>query len=177
MGSQRSLIFGTPSLKQTFTLDLADVRQPRPWANPLSGEHSVTVSPDGAWAAYVSDQSGRPEVYVRPSSGNGGAVQVSMSSGDAPTWSHSGGELFFRDGQRSVLMAVSVTTKPTLTVSGPRRIMPPGSAAANVAVDSYDVMPDDRHFVVARETSADSTNHRQLSIITSWLQELNARVH
>jgi len=132
----------------------------------------VTVSPDGEWAAYVSNQSGRPEIYVRPSSGRGRPVQVSTRAGFAPVWAHSGRELFFRDFQRDVLMAVSLTTKPTLRVSEPRRML--ASAAENLAIDDYDVMPDDRHFVV--KSQLPNPSQRELSIITNWFQELNARV-
>jgi hypothetical protein len=70
-------------------------------------------------------------------------------------------------------MAASVTIKPTLTVGVPRRIMSSGSAA-NLAIDAYDVMPDDRHFVIVRNTNPDPPH--ALSIITNWTEELKARV-
>jgi hypothetical protein len=159
---------------KAFRLDLADAQHPRLWVDPPSGEAFITVSPDGEWAAYVSNQSGRSEVYVRPSAGKSGGVQVSLEGGYAPAWAHSGRELFFLDGRRSVLMAASVTIKPTLTVGVPRRIMPSGSAG-NLALDAYDVMPDDRHFVIVTATSLEPGQH-QLSIITNWFEELKVRV-
>jgi hypothetical protein len=73
-------------------------------------------------------------------------------------------------------MAVSVTTTPRLTVSGPRRVMPAGSAAASLLIDSYDVMPDDRHFLVVKNVAADPAGQHELSIVTNWFRELNARV-
>ena len=167
-----TLIFGTHTDEQAFKMDLADAQQPRPWLDS-TGEF-VTVSPDGGLAAYVSNQAGRPEVYVRPSSGTGGPVPVSIASGYEPAWAHSGRELFFLDWQENVLMAVSVKTRPALTVSRPRRVIPPDTAAANVAIDTYDVMPDDRHFLVVRDNS--SASRQSLSIITNWFRELNARV-
>ena len=66
-----------------------------------------------------------------------------------------------------------MTTKPTLTVSGPRRIL--ASAAENLEIEEYDVMPDDRH-VLVKGTSPKPTGQRELSIITNWFQELNVRV-
>jgi hypothetical protein len=72
-------------------------------------------------------------------------------------------------------MAVTVTTKPTLTVGVPRRIAASASGAENLAIAAYDVMPDDRHFVV-QGTAPNPTGQRELSIITNWFQELNARV-
>jgi len=172
----RTLIFDSRTDDQAFKIDLADAQHPRPWLAAPSGEFNVTVSPDGELAAYVSNQAGRAEVYVRPSSGKGAPVQVSTASGFDPVWAHSGRELFFLDFQRNVLMAVSVTTTPTLTVSGPRRILPEGSAAASLPIDSYDVMPDDRHFLVVKNDAADPAGPHELSIVTNWFRELNARV-
>jgi Tol biopolymer transport system component len=172
MPDNHTLIFDSQT-DGIFQLDLADTQHLRRWLDPPSGEVDVTVSPDGEWAAYLSNQSGRPEIYVRPVSGRGVPVQVSTQTGFYPVWAHSGRELFFLDLQRNLLMAVTVSTKPTLTVSEPRRIM--GSAADNLAIESFDVMPDDRHFVV-KSTPRNPTGQRELSIITNWFQELNARV-
>src|SRR5262249_55129396 len=169
---EHSLIFGTRTAGQAFKLDLADAQHPRPWLD--SAGESVTVSPDGELTAYLSNQAGRPEVYVRPSSGKGGPVQVSIAAGYEPAWAHSGRELFFLDWQESVLMAVSVKTKPALTVSKPRRVIPSGTAARNVAIDTYDVMPDDRRFLVVKCNS--SAGQQSLSIITNWFRELTARL-
>ena len=84
------------------------------------------------------------------------------------------GSCSFLIGKKTLLMAVSVKTRPALTVSRPRRVIPPDTAAANVAIDTYDVMPDDRHFLVVRDNS--SASRQSLSIITNWFRELNARV-
>ena len=103
-----------------------------------SSEHSGPVvrngpTPRRACARHVS------------LTGKDGSVQVSMAAGYEPAWAHSDRELFFPDWQQSVLMVVSVETRPKLTVSRPRRVIPSGTAAGDVAVDTYDVMPDDRH--------------------------------
>jgi serine/threonine-protein kinase len=170
-----TLLFNTPNDTTgatSFRVDLTDAQHPRQWVNSPSGEEFITVSPDGERVAYVSNQSGRPEVYVRPSSDKGGGVQVSIATGRAPVWAHGGRELFFLDSQRGLLMAARVTSKPILTVGVPRRIMSSGSAA-NLDIDAYDVMPDDRHFVIVRNNA---NSQHELSIITNWTEELKARV-
>ena len=59
-------------------------------------EIEPTVSPDGRWLAYASNESGQPEVYVRPFPDAGSARwQVSVAGGRDPMWSHSGKELFY----------------------------------------------------------------------------------
>jgi Tol biopolymer transport system component len=57
------------------------------------------VSPDGRWLAYQSNESGEPEVYVRPYPDvDGGRWQISTQRGSRPAWGRNGRELFFLDG-------------------------------------------------------------------------------
>ena len=62
-------------------------------------ERDARISPDGRWLAYVSDESGRPEVSVRSLAGPSRRFVVSSGGGDQPVWSHDGGELFFAAAQ------------------------------------------------------------------------------
>ncbi len=65
------------------------------------------ISPDGRWMAYTSDESGKYEIYVRPfPEVNKGRWQVSTSGGDTPLWSPNGRELFYRNGDSVVAVAV-----------------------------------------------------------------------
>ena len=64
-------------------------------------EANGRFSPDGKWMAYVSNETGRFEVYVRPFAGgpaNGEKIQISNSGGDFPVWGPSGQELFYMSG-------------------------------------------------------------------------------
>lgn len=97
---------------------------------PVEGDHTpqtfvqgpfnaggARFSPAGHWVAYVSDESGRNEVYVRPYPEEGTRVQISAAGGNQPVWSRDGRELFFRSGDE--LPAVSVTLAPNLTAGKP----------------------------------------------------------
>ena len=64
-------------------------------------EFGASLSADGRFAAYQSDETGRPEVYVVPSSGGGPRVAISTEGGAAPVWSRNGRELFYRSGAGS----------------------------------------------------------------------------
>ena len=76
-------------------------------------------SPDGAWIAYVSNESGRPEVFVRPSSGDKEAIRVSAEGGGAPDW-HTGGRFLHYLNPENRLMSVPVTlTADTLNAGTP----------------------------------------------------------
>ena len=86
----------------------ADDRTLTPFLQSSSNELSATFSPDGRWVAYVSDESGRAEVYVRPFPGPGTRSQVSIDGGTAPVWSRDGRELFFAKGDTLFATAVSL---------------------------------------------------------------------
>src|SRR5207245_9168171 len=61
---------------------------------PFNETHP-TLSPDGRWMAYTSDESGRNEVYVQPFPGPGGKWQVSTGGGETAKWRRDGKELFY----------------------------------------------------------------------------------
>src|SRR6185436_12404072 len=65
-------------------------------------------SPDGRWIAYISDESGQYEGYVRPYPGPGGKWQVSTQGGGEMIWSRDGKELFYRNGNKWMVAAVNL---------------------------------------------------------------------
>ena len=139
-----------------------------------------SVSPDGRWAAYVSNESGRDEVYVRPHPGPGGKFPVSTSGGIQPAWGRNG-ELFYRNGDR--MMAVPVSTMPTLKIGQPKVLfegdyeLGPGGPRTN---SNYDVTPDGQRFLmVAPESTADTGQpafRPNINIVLNWFEELKRRV-
>ena len=74
--------------------------------------YAMRLSPDGRWLAYVSEESGIAEVYVRPFPNVDSArIAISVGGGIEPVWSRNGTELFFR-GQRGEMFATPVTWGP-----------------------------------------------------------------
>ena len=150
------------------------------------GAGGADVSPDGRWVAYHSTESGRLEVYVDPLTGSGPRLQVSTTGGGSPVWRRDGRELFYlrplgevprpgmggaSGGNDMEIMAVSVTTAPTLVFGPPRRLFA-GKYAANAPVAAWDVMPDGQHVVLlqARERAPDVIT--QVSVVQNWTQML-----
>ena len=89
-----------------WTVGLAD-RMAKPFLKTPANEAAPQFSPDGQWIAYVSDETGRWEVYVRPYPGPGARYPISTEGGTEPMWNPSGHELFYRTGNR--MMAVDVS--------------------------------------------------------------------
>jgi eukaryotic-like serine/threonine-protein kinase len=122
-------------------------------ASPFA-EQYVGVSPDGRWISFVSDQSGREEVYVRDIAGEGDQVLVSLDGGSEPVWSHDGRELYYRETKQNdpYLVAAAITTKPALAVTRRERLFAITDIVATGPHANYDISPDDKTFVMVRRS-------------------------
>jgi eukaryotic-like serine/threonine-protein kinase len=124
-------------------------------ASPFA-ESFVGVSPDGRWLSFVSDQSGREEVYVRDLAGNQDQVLVSVDGGNEPKWSPDGRELFYRETKPEgpYLIAAGIAKTPTLSVTGRKRLFPIGDIVGTAPHANYDISPDGKTFVMVRTSPA-----------------------
>jgi Tol biopolymer transport system component len=117
-------------------------------------ESYPAVSPDGKWVAFVSDQSGRLEVYVRPITGDGDQIQISQNGGTEPAWSPAGHEIFYRSvGEREPrLISAAVTMSPAFSVTGRRPLFSVIDMVTTQPHVGYDVSPDGKTFVMVRRS-------------------------
>ena len=132
------------------------------------------MSPDGKWLAYVSDVTGRFEVYVTPFATPGAATwAVSTSGGITPRWSHRGTEIFYLDS-RSNMMAASITTAPSFAVESTRLLFD-ASDFIQTAVSrrNYDVAADDQRFLMVQR--ADGAKRGQVVVVEHWLDEIRRK--
>jgi eukaryotic-like serine/threonine-protein kinase len=154
-------------------LRLSD-RTPQPFLRTPSNESSPRFSPDGRWLVYVSDESGRYEVYAQPYPGPGGKRQISTEGGTEPLWNRNGQELFFRSGNK--MMAVQITTEPNFAFGSPRMLfdtsqyMPP-TGPYSYPFPNYDVSPDGQRFLMITKES-----RPQLNVVLNWSEELKRHV-
>jgi serine/threonine-protein kinase len=131
-----------------------------------------TLSPDGHWLAYESDESGRLEVYVRPfPNAQSAKRQISVGGGSGPRWSRSGRELFYVDDRRD-LIAVPVTLAPTFAAGVPHRLF----SIQPFLFIGYDPSPDGQRFLTVRAVGADLTRPPELVVVQNFVEELRAKV-
>jgi hypothetical protein len=143
--------------------------EPAPFVLTPFDEWSPAFSPNGEWLAYVSNESGRNEVYVQPYPGPGAKWLISTDGGTEPAWSHDGKELFYRrDGQ---MFAVAVQSTPAFSASRPRFLFD-GPFETTDASRNYDVLPDGR-FLMVRTALIDPP--QRLYVALGWLDQLQAR--
>lgn len=153
---------------------------PRPLlANPGYDESAPTLSPDGHWLAYASDETGRTEVYVRPFPNvEDGKWQISTSGGQAPLWAHSGRELFYVDGSRN-MMAAPVSGGTGFRAGAPTVLFRLDAGiflTPNEYYTPFDISPDDRRFIMARRVQVAETSVASFILVENWFEEIKAKV-
>jgi eukaryotic-like serine/threonine-protein kinase len=133
-----------------------------PVAASGANERSPAVSPDGRWIAYVSDVSGRDEVYAARLDRSGETMQVTRTGATEPVWAREG--LFYREGESVVLRALQsgMLGEPRVLFEGHFERDP----GANLA--SYDVDPQGRFFIMLKS----ALQPRELRIVKNWGSEL-----
>jgi serine/threonine-protein kinase len=151
--------------------------------DPLSGEASVllqspaaegepTLSPDGRWLAYSSDESGNPDIYVRRFPGLEGRWQVSDGGGVNPRWSPDGRELFYR--WRNSLYAAAIRVEgDRFEAERPQELFDDVPPAGGLRAD-YDVF--DRERFLFAEPAEEEQEAAGVTVVVNWLDELARRV-
>jgi len=151
----------------------------KPWAflDTEFDESMAMFSPDGRLLAYMSNETGRDEVYVQPFSVTGprGTKQISVGGGTEPVWAPDGRELFYRNGDK--MMAVAIETEPELSV-GTARLLFEGRFLPVLSGDdpgsSYAISPDGQRFLmIKREQDLVPT---EIIVILNWFEELKRLV-
>jgi len=158
-----------------FSMEGDRKRKPLLYANYW--ESQPRISPDGAWMAYTSTESGKIEIYIRPFPDAGkGKWQVSSNGGDSPLWSSDGRELFYHSGDAA--MAVPVETDKqfkygTPTVLFRRYIARP--SAPGFAL--WDISPDGKRFLMLKEAKPTTIEGpRKINVVVNWIEELKQKV-
>ena len=142
-----------------------------PFVNSEFGEFGGFVSPDGRWVVYLSDMSGRGEIYVRPLNGDGQATKISTDGSAGARWAKDGRSILYRTPQGK-LMSVAVSTdgdrlKAELPVE--RTDFPLGSYSF-----LWDTAKDGR--VLAYRDLDTNVQRRIPSVIVNWARELEETV-
>ena len=144
--------------------------QGRPWEYlPVEGNLAqATLAPNGRWLAYVSDVTGRPEVYVQSFPKPGERHLISNAGGFLPRWNRDGKELFYLEGTYIAgerLMAVPVSLQSTFSFEKPALLFSRGTAPF---ID-FEVMPDGKEFLMNSGTGLFTA---PITVVTNWTAAL-----
>ena len=128
-------------------------------------EHDARVSPDGRWLAYVSSESGRPEVYIRTLSA---PLRRALASngGSQPVWRRDGRELFYVSLANQLQVVQVERDEDGSPRVGTRMQLPIGQFSPSHMGTSYDVSPDARH--VYFSYPGDPVKAPEIGVVFSW---------
>jgi serine/threonine-protein kinase len=194
MGARQSLVSFSPdgsyaafnqmetdgSGVQVWMLPLTGDRTPKAFARTVHAG-SGKFSPDGKWVAYCSTESGRPEVYVQPWPGPGPKIQISSEGGLDPIWSRDGKELFYRVGNKMMVVSMSLAGgvhagKPQMLWEGKYSLgMSSSCGPAGATSANYDVTQDGRRFLMVKDAD-DGVVSTRLVVVVNFAEELKRMV-
>jgi len=148
--------------------EATDGTQAQQWAlaNEFD-EYRPMFSPDGNWIAYVSERTGRPEVFVQAYPEPGPIHPISTAGGTLPRWSGDGRELFYRSGRRMV--AVNIETEPEFKAELPRTLF-----ETDFEWDGFDVSSDGQRFLIMR--GPEGRTRSEIRVILNWAEEVKRLV-
>jgi Tol biopolymer transport system component len=150
-----------------WVLPMTGERRPFAYRRTEFNEADGRFSPDGAWVAYMADDTGRSEVYIEGfPAGSGSRVRVSATGGSVPRWRPDGQELFYRAADGN-LMAVEVRTKPTLEVGVARTLF----ALPASPWWGYDLARDGKRFLVS--TELEEKGPAPIYLVLNWSSALS----
>jgi len=167
----RALLSGQPegTGRDIIVLKLPEAKK-QAILSPRFDEQGGRLSPDGRMIAYVSNESGRNEIYVQPFPALDARVQVSTEGGNEPVWSSDGRTVFFRNG--NAVVQASVETGSGLMVGRPETLFEGTFAAGANGLAGFDVSPDGRRFVMALRENTDQAGEG-LQVVVNFFTEVH----
>ena len=129
---------------------------------------NTVLSPDGRWMAYVSDESGAWEIYVRSFPAGSDRQQVSVNGGSQPRWRGDGRELFYVAPDRKI-MSVDVRQEERLEAGAPRPLFQTRIVPLVEARNHFDVTRDGQRFVVNSRRPEDAA--QPITVVVGWAPE------
>ncbi len=153
-----------------WVLPLFGDKKPFPFVQTEFSEAGARFSPDVRWIAYVSDESGKNEVYVRPFPGPRSVQQVSINGGTTPRWRKDGRQLFYISGDNTIMSAEVNVSNSTFSVGAVKPLIDFISSGGSTL---QDITGDGQRFlqlVIPQETAP-----TPLTLVANFLTELNKK--
>jgi serine/threonine-protein kinase len=161
------LIYGSNGDLREVSVDGKDGRQ---ITQSPATEDAPRLSPDGTLLAYVSDESGRNEIYAVPYPSMNGKWQISTGGADSPPiWNPAGNAMYF--GEEGSLFRVDVTGAPSPTFSRPHKVCPMPPSLFGI----HDIARDGKRFLVTLSAVPDDPSMTQLNVVVGWFSELRRK--
>ena len=148
--------------------------KPKVFLSTPAAESSPKLSPDGRFVAYVSNESGRHEVYVRPFPAGAGRWQASLNGGEQPRWRNDGKELFYVENETAMMAMPVSAAGQALTLGQPQRLFESADLDfRGFPWPQYDVSADGQRFLTSTPVESDAA--LSIHIVLNWFEEFRDR--
>jgi Tol biopolymer transport system component len=152
--------------------------EPWPVVATAAEEYQPAISPDGRWLAYVSNESGRPEVYLTDFPDGDTRRLVSVGGGSSPVWTSDGRELVYRRPVEGQVATVSVGVEAGATgieLGRPEELFRGPYVEAWIPFGRFfDMTADGQRFFMAKNAEP-GTSLERVTVVLNWLDELKSR--
>ena len=154
--------------RDLWLMPLEGERKPLPFSATRFEEWGARFSPDSRWIAFVSTETGAPEVYVAPAGEAGARRRISTGGGTSPRWRRDGRELFYASADGRSIIAVPVRPGPAFAAGVPERLFTFAVPAARDRSRNsvYDVLPDGQRFIVS--VPAGEATSSRITVVLNW---------
>ena len=161
-----------------YIMSMTGERTERPLIASKFNEGQASISPDGRWIAYVSNETGLNEIYVRPFPDvEGGKWQISNDGGREPLWRGDGKELFYlsANDREIEIAAVTIESEPRFIASAPVILFQ--KDYPRLFYPQYDVTADGQRFIMMKPAEQATTDDIEsqltsLVVVENWFEEL-----
>jgi serine/threonine-protein kinase len=163
----------TVTRRDIWILALDGERKATPLIKTPADETVPRFSPDARWIAYVSDESGRAEVYVQPYPISGQKWQISTSGGREPVWAPNGAELFYREGN-SKMMVSDIKTTPSFSAAKPRLLFEGDYEGPIASRPNFDISSDGRRFLMLKPVDQGKST-AEVKVVANFVDDVRRR--
>lgn len=158
------------SQSDMLVIPLTGDKTPWKYLDTPRDEYESSLSPNGKWVSYLSDEAGSYQIYVRSFPDKEGKWQISNDVAEEPRWSPDGKYLYYR--KSSQIMIVPVTTETTFSAGVPVVLLKSFPAQNVDSGISYDITSDGKYFITTQP--AKGVSYKNISVVLNWTEEVNA---
>jgi len=164
----RTLVFRISHPQNSRDIWMAPLDSPQvavPLLRTPFNERGIALTPDGRWLAYVSNETGTDEVYLRRPQQGSPRWRVSAGGGSGPRWARAGRELFFWGGDTLFVVPVEGGAEPR--IGGARPVLTGRFLGSAIAVN-YDVSRDGDRIVLVQSENEGAETGEQVHVVLHW---------
>ncbi len=151
-----------------LVIPLVGDKTPWKYLETKRDEYESSLSPNGKWISYLTDESGSYQIYVRSFPEKEGKWQISSDVAEEPRWSPDGKYLYYR--KSSQVMAVPVSTETTFSAGVPTVLIKNFPAQNVDSGISYDITSDGKYFITTQP--AKGISYKNISVVLNWNEEI-----